>query len=46
MTFLPAESLNFSDGQSAHPDLIEGFAHFVKLEGFDNSLDFFHDTFL
>ena len=41
MSLLPAETLDFSNSQSAHPYLVQGFAYLIELEGFDDGFDFF-----
>ena len=46
MALLSAKALDFGNGEPGYANFIERFAHFVELEGFDDSLDFFHGTFL
>lgn len=42
MSFLPAETLDFGNSQPAYSYLVQGFAHFVELERFDDGFDLFH----
>lgn len=42
MPFLAPETLDLGDGQAADTSLGKGFAHLVKLEGFDYGCDLLH----
>jgi hypothetical protein len=42
MALLAAEALDLGDRDALHPDVREGFAHFVELEGFDDGCHHFH----
>ena len=42
MALLPAEALDFDDGDPATPDLVEGVLHVVELERLDDRLDLLH----
>jgi hypothetical protein len=43
MSLLSAEAFGFRDGDPLYADFVEGFLHFVQLEGFDDRLDFLHE---
>jgi hypothetical protein len=42
MAFLAAKTLDFGHGQTIHPTLGQGLAHFLELEGLDDGGNHFH----
>jgi hypothetical protein len=42
VAFLPAETLDFGDGEPGDADFGKCLAHLVELEGFDDGFDLFH----
>jgi hypothetical protein len=42
MTLLAAKTLGLGHGDALKPDLVQGFLHFIQLEGFDDRFDLLH----